>query len=510
MPASYKKQLLLLISASTLVRLVVAGLTELGNDEVYYWTYSQRLQWNYFDHPPMVAFWIKAFTANLRWQHAELFIRLGSIVSAAFCTWIIFETTARLHTKKAGWYAACLYTASLYASIIAGLFILPDSPQMLFWCACLYLLVRIQEQPESWKHWLLWGAAAGLCMMSKVHGIFIPLGLALYLLFKRRNWLKLPQLYIAVCIMLVLISPIFFWNWFNDFITYRYHSERVEVHGFSIDATSFAREVFGQFFYNNPFNVAILVAALFAWRAGKIPASAPLLLYAFVALPMIGVLIFVSLFRSTLPHWSGPGYVTLMPLAAIYLSTLPTNQMPRQLRASLVTTALILLVGLGLIFFYPGTMGNKKSERYGTGDFTLDLHGWRKAGTAFAKIYQTHLANGTIPKGTPVVAHKWFPAAHEDYYFCRPMGIQLIGLGSVLNLHQYAWSNRWRLPEANMNNAFCIVPSNESYSPQEEFSRYYNHIDSVAAIQNWRGGKLTRTFTVFLLHGWKGTLPPLY
>ncbi len=59
--------------------MVVAANTELSNDEVYYWTYALQLQWNYFDHPPLVALLIRFFTGNLAVQQ-EFFIRLGSIV----------------------------------------------------------------------------------------------------------------------------------------------------------------------------------------------------------------------------------------------------------------------------------------------------------------------------------------------------------------------------------------------------------------------------------------------
>jgi len=29
------------------------------SDEAYYWSYSQRLDWGYLDHPPMIAVLIK-------------------------------------------------------------------------------------------------------------------------------------------------------------------------------------------------------------------------------------------------------------------------------------------------------------------------------------------------------------------------------------------------------------------------------------------------------------------
>src|SRR5689334_17922432 len=73
---SYRKKLFTLIAVFSAVRLILAFVAELGNDEAYYWLYSQYWQWNYFDHPPMVAVWIRIFTANLALEQYEGFLRL--------------------------------------------------------------------------------------------------------------------------------------------------------------------------------------------------------------------------------------------------------------------------------------------------------------------------------------------------------------------------------------------------------------------------------------------------
>lgn len=507
MPPSYKYRLWILIIIATLLRLFLSAITELGNDEVYYWTYAKHLQWNYFDHPPLVAIWIRLFTANLALEGYETFVRLGSIVSAGLCTWIIYTITARIHTERAGWFAACLYTTSLYSSIIAGLFILPDSPQLLFWCTALYLLVRLTETPRSWWLWIGFGAVVGLCIMSKVHGGFLWIGLGLYILAKRQEWLKLPQLYMAAALTAVLISPILLWNMANDFATYRFHSERVEVKGLAINPIAFLREVFGQVFYNNPFNIAVLIAALFAWRHRKIAPAAPITLFAFIALPMILLLVGVSLFRTTFPHWSGPGHVTLLPLAAIYLAGRPAMRMPLLLRGALMTIVFVAFLGVGLAHFYPGTLGNKKREKLGHGDFTLDLHGWSSAGKAFGKVYQKEVSLGLMPREAPVIAHKWFPAAHLDYYFCRPQGLALLGLGTAVDLHHYLWLNG-RQPVTSAEKAYAVVPSNVTFDLPAAFNGWYSRIDSITTLHSFRSGKESRYFTVYRLTGWKGKTIP--
>jgi 4-amino-4-deoxy-L-arabinose transferase-like glycosyltransferase len=502
----YRKNLLLLIIISTALRLVTAASVELGNDEVYYWTYAQKLQWNYFDHPPMVAVWIRFFTANLSLQQYELFIRLGSVLSCAVATMILFHTVRKLHSEKAGWYVAMLYNASLYAGMIAGIFIMPDSPQMLFWCGCLWLLTKIFESPRNTVTWLMFGLCAGLCILSKIHAVFIWFGLGLFILVKKREWLKLPQLYLALFITAALASPILIWNMANDFITYRFHSERVEVEKFQVNWTGLAREIFGQIFYNNPFNVFISIVAL-AMAGKKFSLQKPVLsIYNFIALPMVVVLIVIAVFRNTFPHWSGPAYVTLLPLASIYLAE---KKSPIIARRAIGFAAFIMVAGLLLINFYPGTLGAKTVEKRGTGDFTLDMYGWGMAGKSFAIIREKEIKSHRIDSKAPLVTYKWFPAAHEDYYFCRPLGIEMIGLGNIHDLHHYSWMNSWRMRNADPEKAWCIIPSNEKFDPAEKFSDYYTGIDFVTTIIESRNGKTARNFYVYILTGKKPALTNL-
>jgi len=147
---NYSKKTGLLIIIATLLRMVVAASLELGNDEVYYQAYALHLQWNYFDHPPLVALLIRLSTFNLFFQH-EFFIRLGPMICAAAGTWLIFKTGTLLRNQRTGWIAAILYNTSFYTSVIAGTFILPDSPHVLFWLLSMYLMIRILQKKQNRK-----------------------------------------------------------------------------------------------------------------------------------------------------------------------------------------------------------------------------------------------------------------------------------------------------------------------------------------------------------------------
>ncbi|MEJ7679005.1 MAG: glycosyltransferase family 39 protein [Segetibacter sp.] len=267
------KKILLLIAISTIARLIIAGTIELGNDEVYYWTYALHLKWNYFDHPPIVGWLIRLTTANLL-LHTEVFVRLGAIISSAISTLLIYKIGTIIKNQQTGWYAALLYGASIYSSIIAGTFILPDSPQIVFWLWSILLLVKIVNLPVSSSQsrmlWCWFGISAGLCIMSKVHGVFIWFAVVLHAVFFTRSWLKDKNIYLAAAISLLIVSPIIVWNVQNNFISYTYHGNRVILSGAGLNIDGFVREFFGGLFYNNPLNFFLIWSSIISFWKGKV------------------------------------------------------------------------------------------------------------------------------------------------------------------------------------------------------------------------------------------------
>src|SRR5208337_896970 len=55
--------LLLTVGLIVILRLVLAATANLAEDEAYYWLWSTHLAAGYYDHPPMIAYWIRAGTA---------------------------------------------------------------------------------------------------------------------------------------------------------------------------------------------------------------------------------------------------------------------------------------------------------------------------------------------------------------------------------------------------------------------------------------------------------------
>lgn len=501
---SYRKKLFCLIAIFSIIKLILAFVSELGNDEAYYWLYSQYLQWNYFDHPPMVAVWIRLFTANLLLDQYEGFLRLGSVIGCALSSWFLFKAVALLHSERAGWFAAVLYNISFYSGITAGLYILPDSPQMVFWTLSLLLIAQITKDENSWSKWLLFGVVAGLCIMSKVHGAFLWIGLGGFVLFQRNVWLKKPQLYVAFLITVIIICPIFFWNMKYDFATFRFHSNRVDVEEFVLHASYFFKELGTEICFNNPVIFFLSASGLIVWYRKKMAYQPALSIYIFIGIPLIFLLLFVSLFRNVvLPHWSGPAYISFIPLAAVWLANSTQDYFPRILKWGM---AIFLVSYLGytlVVKFYPGSFGSHNNEEYGRGDVTLDMYGWKKASAQFDSLYKDDVSKNIMASNAAMVTSNWW-GAHVEYYFAKPLHLKMIGLGKPRQINEYLWTNKWRKDEVDLNNAYCIIPSSDKYYAPANF---YQIKELALIIDVKRNGKLAHQFAVYRLKGLKREVP---
>lgn len=182
---------------------------ELSHDEAYYWIFSKNLDWGYFDHPPMMAVFIRLFAFLPK---SELAVRLGSL----FLQYFTVETIFRLLPKENHRTALMLFFAFPLASF-SGLFALPDMP-LLFMTALYFYFLRDFLQNKKWS-FLTLGTVIPLLLYSKYHGILLIFFTILALpklLIKKEFWL------VALITVLIFI-PHVWWQYQHDFPTLKYH-----------------------------------------------------------------------------------------------------------------------------------------------------------------------------------------------------------------------------------------------------------------------------------------------
>lgn len=513
------KTLIWLILLSTLLRAITAGLLELSVDEVYYWLYAVYPDWSHFDHPSMVGWVIQLFSLNLLFQ-TEFFLRLGPLLFAAVNTWIIFKIGTRIKDELTGLYAAFLYNASIYASVLSGVFIIPDAPLLLFWILSIWFLLnsltKSHIDKKSRINMLAAGVIIGMAGLSKYHGAFIGIGVILYVLIYDRRWLKEPVLWLAGLTAILLITPVIFWNYEHDFISFGFHTERIRP-ALKLRPDYFFTEVGGQFAYNNPFNYVIIVSALIAWfRGNKYIEPKYFRLLILNGIPLWLVFTSFSLFRSTLPHWTGPAFIPLIIISAAWLSRLLSDKyknekklfFPPRLQAPVYLITILLLLAIFVINYLPAGLG-KKGDIYtwGENDFTQDMYGWDQVGNQFMKIYRDDTAKGTMPPGAPLFTFRYFPAAHFDYYFARDAGIPVFVLGPIERAHEYYWINKARGPLKKGDDMYYLAVSNWYLDPVKEYGTYFASIEAPEIFEIMRTGVIVRYGLVYRMRGYNGHAP---
>ena len=510
------KLLIGLLVVSAIIRGFLAAWMEFGNDEVYYWTYALYPDWSHFDHPPMVGWVIQLFSLNLLLD-SEFFIRLASVVFMTANTYIIFRIGKDLKDAQTGLYAALLYTASVYAFVITGIFIMPDTPLMLFWLlavwmAMKYFKVKVPEpvegptdfetvlrQAQQPRFLIFFGLFSGLAMLSKYSGVFLWVGMGLYILIFNRKQLKNPYLYLSLLISAACCIPILYWNLQNDFVSFSFHGARVG--GNKLNFSTFGTEIAGEFFYNNPVNFILAIIAVIAVFKKQLNLEKSIQrLILCIALPMIALFWVFSLTRPTLPHWNSPAYILLILLSAVYLRDKQPNKqsLPKSIISALSVLLITLVVGVAEIKtgFIPLDK-HTDPEQIGRDDFTIDMYGWRQLGEKFADFRAQKIAEGVMNEEDGIVANQWFPLANLDYYVARPLGLRVMGLGWPEFLHKYLWINDKRGGFHLGENYWFLSDSRYPKDPKTTYQWYFKEIELVGVIEIDRCGKPAKNFFVY-------------
>ena len=509
METNYKKHLFWLLLIIAIIKIVVAGLVELGNDEVYYWTYALQPDYNHFDHPPIVGFLIRLTSLNLHWA-SGISLRLGAILGCTLSSYFIFLLGKAIANEKTGWYAVLIYNTSVYAGFIAGLFILPDSPQMPFWTASLYLMSQIiaLEKDKKLSYWLGLGLLIGLACLCKVHGLYLWAGFGLFIMLKRTKWLLNWRIYLGIALTLLCFTPIVYWNIQNDFITYKFHSERVSHTSLLWDGL--LQEILGEFAYQNPIvYILIVVGVIFFFRnKNKFKEGINTWLVC-MSIPMILFFWLIALLNPSLPHWSGPGFIPLYFIAATYLSNRTDRLYPLFIKIGGGLVVFVLMAGVALARFAPSNVGgSNKYENYGANSLTLDISGWEDFGNDFKTLEEKEVATGLMKKNSPILINNWFPAGHLLFYVARITGQPLIGIGKLTDIHKFAWLNKTMPPIKLGDDAYCIVPSNLPFDVAQNYGFYFTTVQPPTIINQVRGGKMVRYFKIYRLNNCK-QVPPM-
>jgi 4-amino-4-deoxy-L-arabinose transferase-like glycosyltransferase len=202
---------LVLVALLLVLRAVMAGLLPLTADEAYYWLWSKHLAAGYYDHPPMIAWLIRAGTSLF--GDTPLGVRLMGVLLSLPASWFVWKAAKLIldDDNRAG-LALLFFNLTLMISVEL-LAATPDMPSIATSTAFLYCLAQVQATQNS-KWWLAAGAAAGLGLLSKFSALFLGAGTLFWLIADRRqrHWLASPWPYLGAVLVLLIFSPNLIWQ----------------------------------------------------------------------------------------------------------------------------------------------------------------------------------------------------------------------------------------------------------------------------------------------------------
>ncbi|HUR10248.1 MAG TPA: glycosyltransferase family 39 protein [Flavitalea sp.] len=205
-----KHHRILFYSCWILINLLQSAYTELFDDEAYYWVYAQFPSWGYFDHPPMIAWLIKA--GSIFFSH-ELGVRVFVVILNTATLMLIESLIAKKDALL--FYAIC---CSIIIVQMGGMIAVPDLPLLFFSAIFFYVYRDFAKLPDS-KTALLLGVVIACMMYSKYHGVLI----VLFTLLSNLSLLRRYQTYVAALIALLLFMPHLIWQYNHDFPSVQFH-----------------------------------------------------------------------------------------------------------------------------------------------------------------------------------------------------------------------------------------------------------------------------------------------
>jgi 4-amino-4-deoxy-L-arabinose transferase-like glycosyltransferase len=363
-----QRGILLLALGLTALRLIAAGSIHLTEDEAYYRLWAQHLQFGYFDHPPMIAWWIRA--GEMVFGDTPLGVRLLPALGSGLTTWLIGDLALRLGANPRTAFRAALWYNATLTVCLGGMLAIPDAPASLFWTITLWALAHFWERGRAvW--WLAAGVAAGLTVLSKYSGLFLAPGVLLWLLLIPRGWAELrkPGPWEAAVLAIFVFAVNVVWNSDHHWLTFTKQFGRAAAH--EITLAHVGDFIGTQILLFTPLAAVYAVLGVRrGWRERKEPGALHLLLPIATSAPFAAYLLIHSLHDRVQGHWPVPLFGALAICAAVAAEHLGGSRAARVIRGLTpalgfaVAVAAFLLVALP----YPNALGRL--------DPTLPLRGW--------------------------------------------------------------------------------------------------------------------------------------
>jgi 4-amino-4-deoxy-L-arabinose transferase-like glycosyltransferase len=482
---------ILSVGIAAIVHFALGFSIEFSVDEAHYALYAQHLALSYFDHPPLVG-WVQWPMVML--TQSEGLIRIIPELLWILSVYLVYQVTIEMYRwmqeGKAGQANKGIPSANqcgllaVLAMIAAPLphvlsiGLLPDTLLAPISLAIMMMALRwLSKEQFSILDWIILGVLFGLAGLSKYTAAFTAFAFLFVLLITpKKPWLTKSGFWLAIVIALLLISPVLYWNFINDWISFKY--QLAHGGGSSWAWRRVAAYVGIQVACFGP--LIILGAILFFKNSLSTNKHPTFALFGFFIIPF---LIFAALSGGGgLPHWTTPAWFCLAPIAGIGLARAWANHRRWAIRILLSIQLLLCLIGFAYVL-----VGGLNSNSFKSNPIA-DLYGWKLAGQEAAQLAKANEAKG-------IAVQNWTLGSRTAWY-AQPLPV------FVLDERQDQF-DLWFGKLAPGSKVILVNWSGMPFSPPIGMGKGFESckpLDSLAII---RLGRILSTFDFSLCSNWK-------
>ena len=480
------------IGIAAAVHFALGFAIEFSVDEAHYALYAQHLAWSYFDHPPLVG-WIQWPLVSI--TNAEGLIRLIPELLWVISCILVYQVSVAIHHFIQGRNSVYLISAlpsantcglmSVLAVIAApmphilAIGLLPDTLLAPLSLGLMLMALRwLSKDHFTIGDWIITGVLLGLAGLSKYTAVFTALALLfVFLSLPRKPWITKVGFWLAILIALVLITPVLYWNWANDWISFKYQI----AHG---GGGQWLWRRLGAFVgvqilvFGPLLILGVIVFLKDCMHATKISLLA---LLGFFFIPFI---IFACLAGGGgLPHWTTPAWFCLAPFAGIGLAKAWANQHRLFIRILFLVQVALCCIGFGYVLSGGINSAAVKSNPI------ADLYGWKIAGQKAAELSKATGANG-------IAVQNWTLGSRAAWY-ASPTPV------FVLDQRQDQF-DLWFGAIPNGANILLINWSGMSFSAPIGPKSAFERCEPLDSLEVLRFGQVLSKFDFSLCSNWQG------
>ncbi|MEI8217722.1 MAG: glycosyltransferase family 39 protein [Elusimicrobiota bacterium] len=367
---------IIFVSVLSVFRGLLAAKLQLHPDEAYYWLWSRYLDTGYYDHPPMVAYFIRLTTL---FSQAEFWVRFSGLAGAVIMSVLLCTLVQRMFNNEKISAASVMVFNALPLTMSGTLIMTPDIPAFFFWALAIFFyweLVRTQQP----RYWYFTGIAFGLALLSKYTAVlFAPCLLLFVAMSDERRWLKTIHPYASFLLGCLFFLPVVYWNSQHQWISFSFQIG----HGLAGKAMSLGNvlEYCGGH---------ALVAGPFVWLFGMIAAvvfffrnDKAALYLSCMSLPLILFFAATSLKKVAGPNWPAFAYFTFSILVSKYLIE---GKRAARFAWGMAVAVNLLLTGVVLLHAgYSILPLSRWNKDWAQADATNFFYGWRELGSFIEK-----------------------------------------------------------------------------------------------------------------------------